>query len=184
MWTLAACLLGLLVTCGCATSSDSDWHEAVPLHAVMSEPTDRPKTKVEETIEKRRRGTFEPHYFTRLFTGYTGERAGGGFTLGADFGYRFTEWISVQGFGEVIFAEHHASVFGVGVGIHPWDRVAFVVQPGVEFAEGESGQGLVRVGIHADIVETGLVDIATGLFVDLFGDKTAYVVGATFGIDF
>ena len=43
---------------------------------------------------------------------------------------------------------------------------------------------IIRVGIHADIVETGLVDIATGLFVDLFGDKTAYVVGATFGIDF
>jgi hypothetical protein len=181
MRTLVTCVLGLFATCGCAAPSTSDWQDALPLHAAMSEPE---KSKVEETIEKRERGTFEPHYFTRIFTGYTGERAGGGFTLGADLGYRFTEWISVQGFGEVIFAEHIASVFGVGIGVHPWDRVAFVAQPGVEFEKGESGQGLLRVGVHVDLIESRLVDIATGLFVDFFSEKTAYVVGVTFGIDF
>lgn len=178
MRIVASWILLLLASAGCAAPSAAVWHDVAPVQAPV------PETKVEEAIRKRRRETFEPHYFARIFTGYTGERAGGGFTLGADFGYRLTEWVSVQGFGEVIAAKHPASVFGAGVGIHPWDRVAFVVLPGVEFIKGESAEFLIRVGIDVDLIESGLVDVATGLYVDLFGDKTAYVVGVTFGIDF
>ena len=142
----------------------------------------------EEAAPAEREGSeseqFEPHHYARLFAGYTAERADGGFTAGLDYGYRFTRWVGFSAFGEMIFGHHPATVFGAGVSVHPIERVAIVVQPGVEFVHEQSPEFLMRLGVHANLIGSEDWELATGAFVDLFRGKTAWVLGGTLGFDF
>ena len=55
---------------------------------------------------------------------------------------------------------------------------------GVEFEEGHSADGLLRLGGSYKLLDLWGADIKPGLFVDLFRGRTAFVVGLEFGWDF
>ena len=119
-----------------------------------------------------------------VFGGYTTDRGEGGATLGLEYERRINSWLGVGCFGEVIAGDHTASAFGAGVYLRPTAKAAFVVMPGVEFERGESAQFMTRVGVIYDVWKSGRTILVPAVYVDLFRDRAAFIVGLSLAWEF
>jgi len=162
-----------------------------PREAAHSWPVDlRPAVVLEEPEEF---GGGEPaeaeepdeyRNLTAVFVGYTTERGEGGATLGLEYERRVNSWLGLGAFGEVVYGDHPASAFGGGVYLRPTEKFAFVVMPAIEFQNGQSGEFMLRAGAIYDLWQSGRTILVPAVYVDLFRDTTAFVLGFSLAWEF
>jgi len=118
-----------------------------------------------------------------VFAGVTSEdRRENGFTLGIEYERRLTESFGIGALAERTFGDIDAWVYAVPFAYHagPWK---FMAAPGLEDADGESSEFLVRVGVEYGF-EVGNWEIGPQVDVDFVDSEEVFVVGITFGRGF
>ncbi|MHC4339335.1 MAG: hypothetical protein ACYSX0_03850 [Planctomycetota bacterium] len=114
-----------------------------------------------------------PHTLNVLAGGSV-NRAGDGFTLGANYEYRQRGKVGIGGFGDVTFGDRTTTALGGAGYFHPAERWVVMAGPGVEF-EGSSSKVMVRVGGWYEF-PMDKFRLAPAAFVDLgLGDPVLFV---------
>jgi len=134
-----------LALAACASTPQADpW----PLHSALSDPVVSGEGEVR--VEGEPGGKAEPEskvgsHVVNLFVGGSSERSDGGFTLGAEYAYRFRPKWSVGAFGEYTWGDLNAVALGAAVFFFPIEPLALMAGPGVEFEDGKA-EALLRIG--------------------------------------
>jgi hypothetical protein len=162
--TLAACA---------STPAAAPW----PTHAALSDPVVSGEGEIraeggsgEETEHESKVGT----HVASLFVGGSSERGEGGFTIGAEYAYRFHPKWAAGAFGEYTAGDLDAVALGPAVFFFPIEPLALMAGPGVEFVDGEA-EALLRVGAAYEF-EVGEVILAPGVYVDFVNGGTQVIV--------
>ena len=130
------------------------------------------------------RRPFEVHG-VNVFTGYAWERAGGGFKIGLDYEYRFTDLFGVGAFVNYIAGDFNVVVVGLpSLYLHPWKELTLIASPGVEFESGGETEALLRLGGYYEFRLGGRWKLAPTAMVDIQDSKTVPIVGLNFVFDF
>jgi len=171
-------ILCLAAACSSTHRSTDPWPVDAPLVASLVHSEDEggsPRNESDETKKKN---------ILAVFGGYTTERGEGGGTVGIDYERKLNSWLGVGGFAELVAGSHPASAFGAGCFFRPTEKFVIVVAPGVEFAHGESGRFLTRLGCVYDLWKWDDMLIAPAVYVDIFRGSAAFVLGFNFAWEF
>ena len=135
---------------------------------------------------------FHPHHAVVLFLGGTTETKRGktkvetGFATGVEWAYRFAPLWSIGAVVEAVGDDDIVRDIMVlaPVSVWPWEGLRFVAGPGIEFAETKN-EFVLRLGTGYEFKFNDRFIVAPEFFVDLIGgDKTTYVYGIAFGLEF
>jgi len=172
-------VLALALAACASTPPAAPW----PTHAALSDPV--VSGEGEARVEEEPGGKAEPEskvgtHVATLFVGGSAERGEGGFTIGAEYAYRFRPKWAVGAFGEYTAGSLNAVALGAAVFFFPIEPLALMAGPGVEFEDGEA-EALLRVGAAWEF-EVGEVILAPGVYVDFVnGGRQVLVAGLNIG---
>lgn len=144
---------------------------------------------------------FHRHHVALIVGGAEGEDSKSGFSLGADYEYRFNELLGLGGLVEYTGGDFDHVLLLVPVFIHPYKGWLFNVSPGVEIHEEheehgeleEHGEGddndrtadwVVRVGVAYQFHVGERYTIGPEVNVDFTEHETAFAYGVAFGVGF
>jgi hypothetical protein len=169
-----------LALAACAATPPADpW----PLHSALSDPVVSAEGEVRAEGEPGAKTEPESKVGTHvasLFVGGSSERGEGGFTIGAEYAYRFRPKWSVGAFGEYTAGDLDAVALGAAVFFFPIEPLALMAGPGVEFEDGDA-EALLRVGAAWEF-EVGKVILAPGVYVDFVnGGRKVIIAGLNIG---
>jgi len=177
---MVRCGILALVLAACAsTPAAAPW----PPHSALSDPVVSGEGEVR--VEEEPGGKAEPEskvgsHVASLFVGGSSERGEGGFTVGAEYAYRFRPKWSVGAFGEYTAGSLDAVALGAAVFFFPIEPLALMAGPGVEFEDG-AAEALLRVGAAYEF-EVGEIILAPGVYVDIVnGGRKVIIAGLNIG---
>ncbi|MHC4972248.1 MAG: hypothetical protein ACYTG3_07945 [Planctomycetota bacterium] len=168
-------LVLVLALAACTSTAPADpW----PLHSALSDPVVSAEGEVRVEGEPGGKAEHESKvgsHVVSLFVGGSSERGdGGGFTIGAEYAYRFRPKWSVGAFGEYTAGDLDAVALGAAVFFFPIEPLALMAGPGVELVDGKA-EALARVGAAYEF-EVGEVILAPGVYVDFVNGGTQVIV--------
>ena len=108
-----------------------------------------------------------------------------GFTIGADYEYRFNWLFGLGGTVEYTGGDFEHWLGFVTMFFHPNERCEFVLAPGTEIEKGTRDRNFIfRTGIAYEFHLGERYAIAPEFFVDFSENETLFVYGLSFGIGF
>ena len=154
--TVLGCLMLASLSCGCAArlpvgpdamaspvyGSSSDAVRSEAWSPFLQAETSAPYT----ACYVRPVADFERHKLN-VFLGWTGERGGGGATVGLDYEWRISELFGVEVFADRVSGDVDAYAFGALAAFHPWKGLVLFAGPGIDLdVEEEEGATELEFG--------------------------------------
>jgi len=129
--------------------------------------------------------SFHRHHLA-LFLGNTQEGSDEhGFSIGADYEYRFNQMIGLGGIIEYAGGEFEHWVGLASLFIHPFGNWQIILAPGTEIEKGKHEREFIfRTGVAYQFHIGGKYSIAPEFVVDIAEEETLMVYGISLGIGF
>lgn len=170
----------LLIATACASVPASGAPRSDTLSSGDSlAPDSRPYFAARDEAPAIDSGPYHEHTI-RPIVGYTTERQDGGFTLAAQYEYRFKKEWGAGAFADLVFGDSTAFVLGALGYWHPVENLTLVAGPGVDF---DNDDVFARVGGSYDI-KLKQFTIGPAVYVDLGAKSTPILAGLLASFDF
>jgi hypothetical protein len=114
------------------------------------------------------------------FTGLTVEEETGGFTIGAQYEYRFHMWYGVGGLVQTLYDRQREFIIGPTFYLHPLEPLSVGLSPGLERADADWAF-LFRIGLDYDFELRKGWTIAPSFALDFARGQRILVLGVSVG---